>query len=292
MTDGHLDTASEHVLLEYPVDGSHCGGGMQIDAAGDLWWCTGDNTSPLTSPATDQRPGHEAADALRTAANSQDLRGKVLRIHPQGDGSYTIPAGNLFSDAKDGRPEIYVMGCRNPYRLFVDAPSRTLYWGEVGSNTEERFGSGGFDEINRTTTPGFFGWPLFIGPNTPYRHYDFAANQLGEAYVADAPRNDSRNNTGLKQLPPARPAWIWYPSEDSREFPELGNGGRAAMVGPLYHFDPASASPTRLPEIFDGRLFIYDWCRNWIKTVTVGSDGRPGAITPSSAISCCAGRSI
>lgn len=280
LVDDRLDPASERVLLEYPLDVSHCGGGMQLDAAGDLWWCTGDNTNPGTAPVTDQRPGKEQADALRTSANSQDLRGKILRIHPQGDGTYTIPRGNLFADAQEGRPEIYVMGCRNPYRLTVDQPSGALYWGEVGSNTEERFGSGGFDEINRTTTPGFFGWPMFVGPNTAYVRYDHGANKLGAAYVADAPLNDSRNNTGLQQLPPARPAWIWYPSEDSREFPELGNGGRAAMVGPLYRFDPALASPIKLPEIFDGKLFIYDWCRSWVKTVSVKADGGVGGIRP------------
>ncbi len=43
---------------------------------------------------------------MRTSANSQDLRGKILRVHPNADGSVSIPAGNLFTDPEMGRPEI------------------------------------------------------------------------------------------------------------------------------------------------------------------------------------------
>lgn len=280
LSDDRLDLASEKVVLEHPIDASHCGGGVQIDARGDLWWCTGDSTHFHITPSTDQQAGREHYDALRTSANSQDLRGKVLRIHLEADGTYAIPAGNLFADPAQGRPEIFAMGCRNPYRLYFDVPSGALYWGEVGSNTEERFGTGGYDEINRTTTPGFFGWPLFIGPNAAYRRYDHQANVIGEPYDPAAPRNESRNNTGLKALPPARPAWVWYGSEDSQEFPILGSGGRAAMVGPLYRYDATLRSAVKLPSVFDGRLFIFDWCRNWIRAVQVAGDGRPGDIMP------------
>ncbi len=275
-----LDLASEKVVLDHPIDVSHCGGGVHIDGKGDLWWAIGDNTHFHVTPSTDQKPGREHYDALRTSANSQDLRGKIIRIHLEADGTYAIPPGNLFSDKAQGRPEIYAMGCRNPYRVYVDDRSGALFWSEVGSNTEERFGTGGYDEINRTTTPGFFGWPLFIGPNAAYRHYDHAANVVGEPYEASAPRNTSRNNTGVQELPPARPAWIWYGSEDSREFPILGSGGRAAMLGPLYRYDPTLKSAVKLPAVFDGRMFIMDWCRNWIRAVRVADDGSVGDIMP------------
>ena len=280
LSDDKLDLASEKVVLEHPIDASHCGGGVQIDARGDLWWCNGDSTHFHITPSTDQRAGREHYDALRTSANSQDLRGKVIRIHLEAGGTYSIPQGNLFRDPAQGRLEIYAMGGRNPYRLFFDVPSGALYWGEVGSNTEERFGTGGYDEINRTTTPGFFGWPLFIGPNAAYRHYDHQADKIGDPYDPTAPRNHSRNNTGVKELPPARPAWIWYGSEDSKEFPLLGSGGRAAMVGPLYRYDATLKSAVKLPPVFDGRLFIFDWCRNWIRAVQVGADGSVGDIMP------------
>ena len=59
-----------------------------------------------------------AFDAQRTSANTNDLRGKILRIRVTAGGGYSIPAGNLFrpGTAKT-RPEIYAMGFRNPFRM-------------------------------------------------------------------------------------------------------------------------------------------------------------------------------
>ncbi len=64
------------------------------------------------------------ADARRTSGNTNDLRGKVLRIKVKADGSYFSPSGNLFPESQDvngkTRPEIYAMGFRNPFRIQVD----------------------------------------------------------------------------------------------------------------------------------------------------------------------------
>ncbi len=44
------------------------------------------------------------------SANTNDLRGKVLRIRVGQRGGYSIPAGNLFPAGMAGtRPEIYAM---------------------------------------------------------------------------------------------------------------------------------------------------------------------------------------
>ena len=77
------------------------------------------------------RPGAVGRSARRREHN--DLRGKILRIHPEPDGTYTIPAGNLFPPGTPGtRPEIYTMGHRNPWRVSVDSRTGYVYWGEVG----------------------------------------------------------------------------------------------------------------------------------------------------------------
>ena len=82
--------------------------------------------------------GVSFADARRTAGNTNNLNGKILRIHPEADGTYTLPEGNLFTgkepDEGGGktRGEIYVMGVRNPARIFVDKTTDTLYAGWVG----------------------------------------------------------------------------------------------------------------------------------------------------------------
>ncbi|MGI8966881.1 MAG: PQQ-dependent sugar dehydrogenase, partial [Limisphaerales bacterium] len=44
-------------------------------------------------------------------------------------------------------------------------------------------------------------------------------------------------------------------------------GGRTAMAGPVYYFDPNLKSDRKLPEEFNHTLFIYDWSRNWIIAV-------------------------
>ena len=63
-------------------------------------------------------------DARRTSLNTNDLRGKILRIKVAADGSYTSLPGNLFPESEDTdnktRPEIYAMGFRNPFRIQVD----------------------------------------------------------------------------------------------------------------------------------------------------------------------------
>ncbi len=78
------------------------------------------------------------------------------------------------------------------------------------------------------------------------------------------PVNRSPNNTGLTNLPSANSAMIWYPYAASKEFPELGQGGRSAMAGAFYTYDKNSPSKVKFPEFYDGALFIFDWMRNWV----------------------------
>src|SRR5690606_39653922 len=64
--------------------------------------------------------------------------------------------------------------------------------------------------------------PLHGALPISYRAYDFATRQSGAAFdCAAGPVNASPNNTGARQLPPARPAWLWYPYADTDRFPEL-----------------------------------------------------------------------
>ena len=276
--DGVMPAESETKLLDWPYDTEHVfhmGGAMFMDAKGDLYIGNGDNCHWNPGLPLDMRPGRKNWDALRSAGNSRDLRGKILRIHPLAEGGYRIPQGNLFPEGKEGAPEIFGMGIRNPFRMTVDNKDGTLYFGDVGPNVLPELGiePSGYEEINATREAGNFGWPLFIGPNEAFPIFDSDKNQIVRKYDPAAPENPSPNNTGIRKLPPAKPALIWYSTVPSKEFPTLGSGGRSIMAGPVYHFDPANPSPVKLPEIFDGRLFIYEWMRNWIQTVKLGSKG-------------------
>ena len=288
--DGTLDLASERTLLEFEEQRKECchhAGSMQFGPQGDLFIATGDNTHPHGDSEgyapIDERPGQAPWDAQKSSANTASLSGKILRIRPRPDGGVEIPPGNLFpADGSQGRPEIYCMGCRNPWRMSVDTHSGTVYWGEVGPDAggDGPRGSRGYDEINQARGPGNFGWPYFIADNRRYADYDYATRTPGPLFDPAAPRNDSPNNTGRRDLPPAQPAFIAYPYGVSEAFPMLGQGGRTACAGPVYHHADFAASPIRFPDHFDRTLFIYEWSRNWIMAVHLDADERITSVEP------------
>lgn len=272
---------SEKILLEFPIQIDQCchsGGSLAFGPEGNLFISIGDNTNPFASDGyapIDEREGREPWDAQRTSANTHDYNGKILRIRPEADGTYSIPDGNLFpKDGSQGLPEIYVMGNRNPFRIAIDQRTGYLYWGEVGPDAgkDSIQGPKGYDEVNQAREAGFFGWPYFIADNKPYRERNFADNTYGELFNPEAPVNNSVNNTGNNSLPPAQGAMIYYPYDDSKEFPLVGKGGRNAMAGPVYYYDDYENSPVKFPRYYDGKFFIYDWMRNWIMAVTLDDE--------------------
>lgn len=284
-----MDRRSEKVILQFYSQREiccHTGGSLAFGNDRMLYLSTGDNSTPFDEPKNpyanhgfaplDDRPGHEQYDARRSAGNSNDLRGKIIRIRVKEDGTYEIPKGNLFEDGKQGRPEIYTMGHRNPYRITVDKHTNFLYWGEVGPDANddslETRGPRGYDEVNQARRAGFFGWPLIIANNFPYHVHDYATGRNGSAFDPMKPVNNSRNNTGLQELPPANPAFIWYPYAASKDFPQLGSGGRNAMAGPVYYVDDYPKA-TRYPDYFNGKFFMYEWIRNFIKVVRMFPNG-------------------
>jgi cytochrome c len=287
---GVLNPASQKVLLHIPTlpkKPNHSGGCLGFDAAGNLYASTGDYTFISDSEGyapLDERSGREVHDSQRTAANTNDPRGKILRIHPEPDGAYTIPPGNLFPPGTPKTlPEIYIMGCRNPFRFSIDQRTGWLFWGDVGPDAlqaDPRRGPPGFDEFNVARRAGNFGWPYFVANNRPYIKYNFATKESGEPFDPEHPGNHSPNNTGLTELPPAQPAFIWYPPGASTRFPHLGSGARSAMAGPVYHFDPNRKSERQFPREYDGLLFIFEWERGWINTVRLDASGELKEIRP------------
>ncbi|HEX3080161.1 MAG TPA: PQQ-dependent sugar dehydrogenase, partial [Puia sp.] len=175
-----LVAGSEKIVLEIPTQREvccHTGGGMTWDESGNLYLAVGNNTGNVADKSqTDERPDRTSWDDQRGSANSNDLRGKILRIHPNADGTYSIPDGNLFpKGTPKTRPEIYIMGDRNPWRPSIDTKTGWLYWGEVGpdANADTRTTRTGMDEFNQARGPGYFGWPYFIGENVAYPMYNY-----------------------------------------------------------------------------------------------------------------------
>ena len=284
-----LYLASEKVLLEIATQREECchsAGSLEFGPEGNLFISVGDNTNPHESDGfgpIDEREGRSPFDAQKSSANTQDLRGKILRIRPEADGSYSIPEGNLFANSSEGRPEIYIMGNRNPFRFSIDERDGTLYWGEVGPDArEDSVGRGprGYDEINMARSAGNYGWPYFIADNKPYHDFDFAAAKNGKAFNPEKPVNESPNNSGAKNLPPARPALVYYPYAESEEFPLLGSGSRNAMAGPVYYSEDYADSDRKFPDYFDGKPLFYDWMRQWIFAASIKEDGTLEKLSP------------
>ncbi|PAP77125.1 ThuA domain-containing protein [Rubrivirga marina] len=280
-----IDLGSESVLLTVRTDrdqGGHSGGSLAFGPDGLLYVATGDDTDPFDSDGyapIDERPGRESWDAQRTSGNPFDLRGKILRVRPLADGTAEIPEGNLFAaDGSEGRPEVYAMGLRNPFRISLDPDRGWLYWGDVGpdagSGSSAR-GPRGYDEVNQARSAGFFGWPYCTADNQPYRDYNFATGSNGPAFDCSDVVNDSPNvDEAPVALPPAVPAWAWYPYAPSPEFPDLPNGGgRTAMAGPVV--SASTPGGAALPAYFDGSVFVYEWSRNWIVETHLDADGQP-----------------
>lgn len=274
---------SEKVVLRVYVKRNECchtGGSIDWDSKGNLFLSTGDDTNPFASDGyapIDFQEGRAGWDALRSSGNTNDLRGKILRIKPTDDGSYTIPEGNLFPVGMEKtRPEIFVMGCRNPYRISVDKKTDYLYWGDVGPDAGKpnpKRGPDGQVEFNQAREAGFYGWPIFVGNNDAYNAYNFETKESGDKFDPAAPVNLSPNNTGLTQLPPAQKPMIWYGYGDSEQFPLLGKGGANPMAGPIYHYDDYTDNPNKFPKYFDGKFFVYEWMRDWVLVVDMDENG-------------------
>jgi cytochrome c len=278
-----VDMSSAKIVLKVPVQREECchvGGGMLFDKSNNLLLSTGDNTFSRSSDGftpIDERKGESARDAQKTSSNTHDLRGKIRRIHPEADGTYTIPEGNLFPKGMaKTRPEIYTMGNRNPWRMSLDSRTGWLYWGEVGpdgSNALDSRGPESYDEFNRAKKAGNFGWPYFIGDNMPYRYYDFETKKSGDLYDVLRPVNNSPNNTGLNVLPPTETSLVWYPYGASDKFPLMGSGGRSAVGGPIFHQADFKTAGSVFPVYYEGKWFITDWVRGWILMITMDQQG-------------------
>ncbi|WP_329107176.1 ThuA domain-containing protein [Micromonospora sp. NBC_01699] len=277
-----INAATEKVVLQIPTQRNtccHAGGSITFDSQGNLYLALGDNTNPFESDSftpIDERPGRQDYDAQRSSGNTNDLRGKVLRIHPEDDGTYTVPAGNLFAPGTaQTKPEIYAMGFRNPFRIGVDPQTDTLYVGDYGPDAgaaNPNRGPEGTVEWN-IVTPGNYGWPYCHGANYAYNDYPFPSGPSGAKFNCAAPVNNSPNNTGLTNLPPAISATVDFDYSGNPLFPEIGGGG-APMGGPVYRYDENLNSERKWPAYYDGKALLGEWNQNKMYTMQVSADGK------------------
>jgi cytochrome c len=279
-----LDPNTEQTLLEVKsIWETHNGGSLKFGKDGDLYLSTGDNHAPGCSDQfspMDERAGRSWCDDQGTTANTNDLRGKILRIHPeatqQASGKYySIPKNNLKEKyaslwptaelAAKVLPEIYTMGHRNPYRIFPDPVTGKLFIAENGpaSQDDAERGPAGADQWKVTDEAANFGYPYFLKNNQPYCHWNYEylkcvpiQGQAGMKYDPLKPVNHSPNNTGVNILPPAKPAALWEHDGPNAD-PIGGLKACGPGTGPVYHFNPAMDSKVKFPMEFDNKWLFH-----------------------------------
>lgn len=307
VTDGKLVSPKTIIVLPRTRVGGghderHAGGGMDWNSrTGELYLSVGDDTYPFGDRSIygPRDPDNAYSNALRTSANTNDLRGKVLRIKPlpfadtqtptPGIGAtYSIPAGNLFPadkfPADKTRPEIYSMGTRNAYRVKTDPVTGWAFTGEVGADAADfdaAKGPPGHDHIYLIKGAANFGWPFDNGNMEPYIVRDFekdyiaAGMKAGQSFDLANLKNRSAYNTGLVDLPPASPPLIWYCANGSQKgLPaKLGGGSETVMIGPTYDFNPALVSAVKLPPFFHRKVIFGDYSRHYLWLMTLDAAG-------------------
>ena len=298
----------------------HAGGGMDFDDKGNLYIAVGDNNSSRGSQGysgnnwTKEYKGISFQDARRTSGNTNNLNGKILRIDPLpipngeqpelGVGStYDIPKGNLFPPAEYSgektRPEIYVMGVRNPTRLHWDHKNDWLLTGWVGPdafNPSPKLGPAKYDTATVITSAGNQGWPYCMGNSQPYRNRSNEdASVLTNWYDCDDLKNTSPRNTGLVDIPDARDNMIWYspggggavfPDREGSDIPTykkedanytepyVRGGCQAIMPGPTYRRSQVDTdSGVAWPSHWNNKWLIGDQCNSNNRiAVTLGEE--------------------
>jgi glucose/arabinose dehydrogenase len=278
-----LDLRTEQRIIDVPVDRGiccHVGGQIDFDRHGNLYLSTGDDTNPFQSDGyapLDERPGRNPAfDARRSSGNTNDLRGKLLRIKVKPGGGYTVPRGNLFAPGTPRtRPEIYAMGLRNPFRFDVNPETGDVYMADYSPDADEpdpERGPAGHGRWMIIDKPANYGWPFCVTPDLPYRDYDFATGQPGAVFDCRRPVNDSRHNTGLRVLPKVEKPEVYYSYDASPLFPELETGGIGPMAGPAYDYSARSRSRIKWPAYYDGVPLFYEWTRDYLKEFRLRGD--------------------
>ncbi|HET6521006.1 MAG TPA: PQQ-dependent sugar dehydrogenase [Geminicoccaceae bacterium] len=120
---------------------NHNGGMLAFGPDGFLYIALGD--------------GGGAGDPRNRAQDPDELLGKILRIDVDRGRPYAVPRGNPFAAAGGGRPEIFALGLRNPWRFSFDREAGDLYAADVGQRTIE--------EVNVIRRGGNYGWRSMEG---------------------------------------------------------------------------------------------------------------------------------
>jgi glucose/arabinose dehydrogenase len=142
--------------------------------------------------------GGSGGDPLGNGQNRHALLGKMLRLDVDHGDPYAIPHDNPFRNrSREGAPEVWATGLRNPWRFSFDAATRRLIIADVGQNQWEEI-----DVVDAARAGLNYGWNVFEGahrygfprptppsyqpPAVVYGHGDGCSVTGGYAYRGNA----------------------------------------------------------------------------------------------------------
>ncbi|MEO0998232.1 MAG: PQQ-dependent sugar dehydrogenase, partial [Pseudomonadota bacterium] len=213
-----------------------------------------------------------AGDPGGNAQDTTNLLGTIIRIDVGNGLPYTIPgdnpfAGNPLCDTGSGAadcPEIYAFGLRNPWRFSFDGPSMSLFAGDVGQQS--------FEEIDRVTLGGNYGWPIREGANC------FAATTCTTAGLID-PVHEYGRGVGAS----VTGGFVYR----GTAIPELEGFYIFGdfVSGRVFALDSNAQSLTDATELFDSDIPIASFGRSELdgELFIVGLNGLLYQIVPSTA---------
>ncbi len=103
--------------------------------------------------------GGGGGDPNNNAQNTAQLLGKILRLDPETGSACTNGGPNPFAGGS-GRPEVWALGLRNPWRFSFDRLTGDLYIGDVGERAREEVDVAPAPSAGRGLN---FGWRLMEG---------------------------------------------------------------------------------------------------------------------------------
>jgi glucose/arabinose dehydrogenase len=98
--------------------------------------------------------GGSRGDPENRAQNPQEWLGKILRIDVDHGRPYGIPPDNPYASG-GGRPEIFALGIRNPWRFSFDRETGLLWLADVGQYK--------WEEVDLVVAGGNYGWRIMEG---------------------------------------------------------------------------------------------------------------------------------
>lgn len=266
-----IDPASELVMitLNQPA-GNHNGGDIAFGPDGMLYIAFGDG----------------GADR-ETSQQLYNLHGSMLRVDVSGQ-AYQIPSDNPFNNSQTicstGErvqgdttmcPEIYAYGFRNPWRWSFDRQTGDLWVADVGQST--------FEEVDRVTAGGNYGWPVmegdscFNGQNCDTTNYELPITQY--------PRSIGVSTVGGyvyrgSQWPSLQGQYIWGDTYSSQFLSVPANANAGADFTEIFDSGRTVAA---MAEGNDGEIYLLNFSGgegDGIYRIVVEDNGSGSVVLP------------